>query len=518
MGARGRRKGDRISLAPSPRTLVFPVAGPVTAEGWDNDAHRVTYNPTQQLVWEPLAFPRVGPDADGVWAPRPGDPEPRLATSWEGSRDARRWRLSIRPGVRSASGNELTSEDVRWGLARSLELRALGRWRLRRIGGLPGPEAISAAGRYTVDFELARPNPQFASYLVFPSNLVVDAAEARRHASDADPWAVRWLERQPAGFGAFVLAEQADGVIELRAHPGYWAGRPGLDAVVQVGVESRERALALFERGDANAVFGLYPEELARLSGRPGVELRRVRYNHSTLEFDFRRPPFDDRRLRQAVRLALPYDRILRDVYGGYGRRSYGPVSSATLHHASALGRYETDENEARRLVAESAYPQGVETELYIDPTPESLRFAEVARPALAAVGVNAEVRLLRPPPDTASAPMWFKNECSHAVNEAGYELGHDYDSPAGLRDPLWFRDRRWTERLKEVRGAPAGEQPRAYLEVQRELLDFAPCVHVAEVETGIAFDERLSPWGRGEECLGTRAAVWSGTRGVLGA
>ena len=507
-----------MSLSPSPRTLVFPVARPVTGEGWDNDSHRVTYNPTQHLTWEPLAFPRIGTDADGVWSPLPGDPEPRLATRWEGSPDALRWRLSIRRGVRSAAGNELTSEDVRWGLARSLELRALGRWRLRRIGGLPGPEAIVAADRYTVDFHLARPNPQFASYLVFPSNLVVDAEEARRHASDDDPWARGWIERHAAGFGAFVLAAQAEGVVELRAHEGYWAGRPGLDAIAQVGVESREQALALFESGDVNALFGLYPEELARFSGRPGVELRRVRYNHSTLEFNFREPPFDDQRLRQAVRFALPYERILRDVYGGHGRRSYGPVSSSTLHHAAGLGRYETDGHAARRLVAASGYPQGVETELYIDPTPESLRFAEVVRPALAAVGVNAEVRLLRPPPDTVAAPMWFKNECSHAVNEPAYELGHDYDPPAGLRDPLWFRDRRWTERLKEVRGAPAEQQPRAYLDVQRELLEFAPCVHVAEVETGMAFDTRLSPWGRGAECLGTRAAIWSGTRAVLGA
>ncbi len=49
-------------------------------------------------------------------------------------------------------------------------------------------------------------------------------------------------------------------------------------------------------------------------------------------------------------------------------------------------------------------------------------------------------------------------------------------------------------------------------------LFEFAPCVHVAEVETGIVFDERLSAWGRGAACLGTRAAVWSGTRAVLGA
>ena len=321
-----------------------------------------------------------------------------------------------------------------------------------------------------------------------------------------------------AGFGAFRLAAQQDDEIELRAHEGYWAGKPGVEAIVQLGVDSREQALRLFERREVNALLGLYPAELARFAGRRGVELRRARYNHSTLEFNFRAPPFDDQRLRQAVRLALPYERILRDVYDGYGRRSYGPVSSCTSLSAQDLGRYETDEAEARRLVAASGYPQGVDTELYIDPTPESLRFAEVVRPALASIGVRAEVRLLRPPPDTVAAPMWFKNECSHAVNEPAYELGHDYDSPAGLRDPLWFRDRRWTERLKEVRGAPAAEQPRHYHDVQRELLEFAPCAHVAEVETGLAFDERLHGWARGPESLGARAAIWSGTRSVLGA
>ena len=506
-----------MSLAPSPTTMVFPVARAITRDGWDNDSHRVIYNPTQHFTWEPLAMPRVGSDSNDVWAPLPGVPEPRLAQRWERSADARSWTVELRRGVRSATNHELTAEDVRWGLARSLELRALGRWRLRRIGGLPSPDAIVVTDRYSVRFELARPNPQFPAYLVFPSNLVIDSEEARKHVTADDPWATRWLERHPSGFGAFHLATQADDVIELRAHMDYWAGRPGVDAIVQLGVDSREQALRLFEHGEVNALIGLYPEELARFAGRRGVELRRARYNHSTLEFNFRTPPFDDQRLRQAVRLALPYERIMRDVYGGYGRRSYGPINSCTSLHAQDLGRYETDEAEAQRLVAMSGYPEGVDTELYIDPTPESLRFAEVVRPALTSIGVRTEIRLLRPPPNTVAAPMWFKNECSHAVNEPGYELGHDYDSPAGLRDPLWFRDRRWTERLKEVRGANATEQPRHYYDVQRELLEFAPCAHIAEVETGFVFDERLSGWARGAESMGTRAAIWSGTRSVLG-
>ena len=91
-----------MSLAPSPTTMVFPLARAITREArWDNDSHRVSYNPTQheargKVVWEQcaLAMPRVGPDANGVWTPLPVEPGP--SRGWRRAGRARRTRRAGR--------------------------------------------------------------------------------------------------------------------------------------------------------------------------------------------------------------------------------------------------------------------------------------------------------------------------------------------------------------------------------------------------------------------------------------
>ena len=509
-----------MSLEPSPTRLVMPQSIGAVSDGWDTDSAHVAQNHTIHTTYEPLTNPSIAIDGRGVRHPVASELLPRLAESWEGSPDARSWTVHLRAGVRSHHGHELSAEDVRWSWERAYALRRVGRWRSRRMAGVVESTDVHVVDERTLRFELRRPNPEFPQYLIFSTNQVFDSTEARRHATPDDPWATAWLSRNPAGFGAFALERQADDVLELRARDEYWAGRPGIDALLQVGVETREQALTMVERGEANCLLGLYPEELARFEGRPEYTLHRVRANHSTIEFDYTQPPFDDQRLRQAVCFALPYARILDDVYRGYARQSRSPVTSVSHHHAPELWRYDTDLARARELVAASGYADGVETELYIDPTYESLRFVDLVLPALAAIGVRAEARLLRWPDPVGAIgrrpPMWFKHDCGHALTEALYDLGHDYDPPMGIHGGLFLRDGELARRIQAVATAEVGEQAAGYRELQGEILDLAYCAHVAEHETGWVFRGPIDPWVLSEDCLVVKTAVWSTHRNIL--
>lgn len=509
-----------MSHAPSRTRLVMPQSLGAVRDGWDTDGSHVAQNHTLHAAYEPLTSPRIGIDASGVRHPVASELLPRLAESWTGSADARSWTVRLRAGVRSHHGGELTAEDVRWSWERAYALRRVGRWRSRRMAGVAEATDLHVVDRRTLRFDLRRPNPEFPQYLIFSTNQIFDSTEARRHATEEDPWATEWLSHHPSGFGAFALERQEGDVIELRARDEYWAGRPGIDALLQVGVETREQALRMVERGDANFLIGLYPEELARFAGRPGFTIHRVRANHSTLQFDYTKPPFDDHRLRQAICYALPYAGILERVYHGHARQSRSPVTSVSHHHAPDLWSYDTDLARARELVAASAYPDGVETELYIDPTYESLRFAELVLPALAAIGVRAETRLLRWPDPVGAIggrpPMWFMHDCGHALTEALYDLGHDYDPPMGIHGGLFQRDGELARRIQTVATSEPGEQAAGYRELQREILDLAYCAHVAEHETGWVVRGEIDPWALSEDCLVVKTTVWSTHRNLL--
>ncbi|GIW08522.1 MAG: hypothetical protein KatS3mg060_3327 [Dehalococcoidia bacterium] len=510
-------------MSPSSTHLVWPVDRHQIDVTWDPDVahvgreHRPAPYHTIHLPYEPLTTPRIAEDSDGVRYPVSEDLQPRLAVAWEPSDGYRCWTVRLREGVRSQFGNELTAEDVVWAWQRVYALRGVGLWRSRRMAGVQSADDVEALDRFTVRFRLIGPNPEFPQYLIFATNNVVDSTEARRHADPNDPWATEWLAHHVAGFGAFALERQSADVLEFRARDDYWAGKPGIERVTQVPAATRDEGMRLVERGEANFLLGLYPEELARFAGRPDYRIIRVRANHSTLEFNWLEPPFDDQRVRQAICYALPYQRILEQVYHGYGRLSKSPIPSVSKYSTDEFWHYATDLAEAKRLLGESGYPAGFETQLYIQPSCESLRFGEIVREALKPLGIVVEVRLQTSLPFGTKVPMWFKEECGHALYEPMYDLGHDYDPPLGMWGGKNIRDKRWTDRLRAIRQAEAAEQPEMYRQIQREILEFAPCAHIAEVETGWVIREPVDAWALGPLFLGAQTTVWSAHRQILG-
>ena len=307
------------------------------------------------------------------------------------------------------------------------------------------PRTSRPSTERTVRFRLRGANPQFPQYFVFASGNVVDSTEARRHATNDDPWATAWLSQNACGFGQFSVERQTDDVIEYAARDEHWMGRPGVDSIVQVGVDSREEGLRMMDAGDANMVLGLYPEELARFAGRPEFTTRKVRANHSTLEFNWTEAPFDDQKVRQAICYALPYERILSQVYGGHARPSHSPICSTSQLHTPEFDPYGYDVERARALMKEGSHADGFQTELWIKPTYESLRFAHITQQALIPLGIEVDVRLDTQLPFGTKVPMWFKEECGHALYEPMYDVAHDYDPPMGMWGGKNNLDKAWT-------------------------------------------------------------------------
>ncbi len=504
------------------QNLVWPVSYTGVRVGWDPDQPHVgmPFAPyhTVHIPYEPLTTPLIRTDEDGIRYPDAVNLQPRLAVAWESEDGDSSWTITLRENVRSHAGNELTAEDVKWSWQRTYALRGVGLWRCRRLAGLGDADTdIEVLDKRRLRFRLFGPNPQFPAYFAFATANIVDSTEARSHATDNDPWAAEWLRENIAGFGQFRLARQSDDTLEFEARTDHWMGRPGVDSIVQVGVPDREAGLSMVASGDANIALGLYPEELARFEGRAEFTTQRVRANHSTLEFNWLEPPFDDRNVRHAVRAALPYERILGQVYRGYARPSRSPICSTSQFHAGDLWEPATNVERAQSLMKKSGYPDGFETELWIKPSYESLRFASIVQQALEPIGIRVETRVDMTRRFGARFPMWFREECGHALYEPMYDLGHDYDPAQGAFGGQFIRDERWTERRKAIRVAEAAEQPRLYREIQQEILDFAPCVLIAEIDTGWVLRADVDPWALDPGFLAASTTVWSAHRQIMG-
>jgi ABC-type transport system substrate-binding protein len=247
---------------------------------------------------------------------------------------------------------------------------------------------------------------------------------------------------------------------------------------------------------------------------RPEFTVLRVKANHSTLQFDYHQPPFDNQDVRHAVCYALPYAEIIESVYDGFARQSKGAYSNVSKYYSEEFWRFDPDPAKARELLRQAGYPDGFATELYVKDTVESRRFGDIVQKALRQVGIEAELKSLadRMSADTRM-PMWFKEECGHALCEAMYDLGHDYDPPVGLYGALDVRNKRWTDQMRVIRRSPSSEQPGLYRELQRDIVEFAPCAPIAEIQTGWVFRGAIDPWAIDPLCLGVNTTVWSGHR-----
>ncbi len=473
-------------------------------------------------VTDALAAPAPGTLPDGRRFADFSHVEGRLAESFESHEDDSRWVVTLRHGVRSHAGNELTADDVVWSYERVFGLRAVGMWRTATIAGVAREGGVRALDRRRVEFRLDGHNPHFPRFLCYATSAIVDATEARRHATSDDPWAAGYLADSSCGFGAFTMTHRDGERLELAPRAEFWAGAPPVDGVTYLASPSREEALALFERGEANVVAGLYPDEAERLRVAGDVRLLLSRTNHATIEMDRSRAPFDDRRAREAVLRAIPYDRIASEGYGGYAERQRGIYQPNTPGYIEAGWDFERDSGRAAALLREAGATGSTVTFAVTgteDPadtaSAESRRIGAIVAEALEAAGLRVRVRQIADLADDELPELYLRADCSHGIADPQYDLGIDFAPPHDMPGRL-FPTPRVSARLREIRHAPSADQPALYEALQRELLADAACVPLAGHTYVVAQREGLHPWFLGPEYLPLHGFLWSHARYVL--
>ncbi len=361
-----------------------------SGSGVNRQALLVTWNCYDRLL-------RFGtkPGPDGMPVPDESRLEGELAARVETAADQCSHVFHLRRDAVFHDGSPVTSADVVWSLHRVLA-SPVGRAQLA-TGSITDPADIVALDAHTVRITTQRPDRYTLPNLAAVHPVIVNAALARAHATEADPWAREWLRGNVAGGGAFRVDAHVPGQTVLLSRFEGWRGgeAPGFASVVlQVAPEPQTRRAAL-ERGDADLVADLPPQDVRELGQNAAL---RVMGAPAAGAFQFigmnpAIPPFDDVRVRQAVAHALPYEAMFQAALFGRGRPLFGTAEAGDTAFPQPLDT-RTDPARARALLAEAGLAQGFETTLSFEAS-----LATVAEPAcllaqeaLAAVGIRARV------------------------------------------------------------------------------------------------------------------------------
>jgi len=200
--------------------------------------------------------------------------KPSLATSWDPKDAGSTWDITfkLKSGVKFASGNALTADDVVYSLQRVIKLNKSPAFLFTDIAGLK-ETSIKATDASTVVVSMPKTSsPQgFLSILTFTVAGIVDSKEVKSHETGGDSGSA-WLLDHSAGSGPYSIdhwTKQSE--VLLKANTNYGGTKPALSSVLVKHVpESTNQQFAL-EKGDADVARNLGPQQIAALQGKAGV-------------------------------------------------------------------------------------------------------------------------------------------------------------------------------------------------------------------------------------------------------
>ena len=169
------------------------------------------------------------------------------------------------------------------------------------------------------------------------------------------------------GTGPFRLAEYVVGDrVVVEANPSYWGPKPPSQRVVWQVIPDAATRLAALQRGDVdvmlNLPFPLAPNVESDQSLRLYSELSSL--THGILLNARESAPLKDRRVRQALNMAVDRQAIIKNLYSGRGHL-LNTVTGKDVANTMDPGPYPYDPARAKALLAEAGFPNGFEFTLW---------------------------------------------------------------------------------------------------------------------------------------------------------
>lgn len=303
----------------------------------------------------------------------PNDPSkvlPYLATEWTISEDALTYTFKIREGVKFHSGNILTSEDVRFSIARMKNLKGSPAFLL------DGMESVEAPDASTVVVKLVTPDASFLSKMSCQYMGIIDSKVAKEHgatdAVDADTTdtAQAWLDENSAGSGPFILESWTRNQdIRWVAFKDYWNGAADVDSVIMRDIKDITTQRQQLERGDIDIAMNIDPDTAKELQSNPNVVIKQQRgYNQVYIGLTGIEANNKDlatnQKLRQAISYAIDYDGLINFVLAGNAERAATIVVNGFLG-ADKVEPIQRDLTKAKQLMDEAGFPNGIDLDIF---------------------------------------------------------------------------------------------------------------------------------------------------------
>jgi peptide/nickel transport system substrate-binding protein len=384
---------------------------------------------------------------------------PYLLEKWEVSEDLKTWTLNLRKGIRFNNGDPFTADDVLFTFNQWLN-KDVGSSMLGLVGKYLDPTGIEKTGQFQVKLHLKHPE------LAVPEHLFHYPAIVCNHKTfEGD-----FIEK-PHGTGPYTLESYLPGErCLLKPRNDYWQKGaddrplPYLDGMefIDMGSDLDSQVAAIktgeidvLDLGDSTGV-DVYqalkdsPEITITPANTSGCRVLRMRVD---------KKPWDDNRVRMALKLCQDREKILASAYFNQGLK--GQDFHVYPWHAEyclkPVPKY--DLKRAKQLLKEAGYPKGLSVNLEVGSGwADVVRYAEELKKDAAPAGIKINIKTM---PNSqywkqwTEVPFgitpWMHRPIGTMILNLGY-IADDEGKPVPWNETRWV-DEEFSRLLKEANG-----------------------------------------------------------------
>jgi dipeptide transport system substrate-binding protein len=439
---------------------------------------------------------------------------PGLAESWTVSDDGLTYTFKLRQGVRWQSNalfkptRDLNADDVVFTFNRMADkdvpyYKVGGSYPEFQVLIEPAFKAIRKLDDHTVSIELKSALAPLLNTLSMQPFSISSAEYADVLMKAGKP---EQLDQIPIGTGPFQFVQyQRDSVVRFRANPDFWgraAGSPRtakVDNLVFSITPDASVRYAKLRANECQVVRYPNPADLPAMRANPQLRVQEAGIAAiSYISFRSDRKPMDDRRVREALSIAVDLDGLVRAVYQGSGTPNAAMVPEALWGRNEGLQPRKYDPDRAKQLLAEAGYPDGFETDLWAIPVvraymPNGRRAAEMIQADWARIGVKAHIV-------TYEWGEYLKRTRSGEATVAMLGGTWDYPDPSqllltwgcdarrsGRNTAMWCNDAYDGPLLKANLVTDQTERAKLYQQAQQAFYDEMPGLLFADVKAFVA-------------------------------
>lgn len=438
----------------------------------------------------------------------PQDPTkiiPQVAESWVISDDGKTITFKVKEGLKFASGNPLTAQDVIYSLRRAIKLDMGPAFILSQFGLNKDnvDTLVTAPDDQTVVFSTQE---QFAPSFVLnglSSSVasIVDSKLVEEHAQN-DDFGYDWLKRNYAGSGAYSLRDwRPNEVILLERNENYSGPKPGVERAIYRHVKESMAQRLLLEAGDIDVARNLEPEDIAQFEKNGDFQVLsapkgRTYYLTANQNVENLAKP----EVRQALKYLVDYDAIENTLIKGIGRthQSFLPLG---MFGAIDDKPFTLDVEKAKQLLADAGLKDGFTVTLDVRNTQPGVGIAESIQQTFGKAGIKVELlqgdgklttTKVRARKHELSLGIWGPDYWDPHTNASTFSYNPDNGEDVNMKTTAWRSTWDIPEMSKETMDAAketdTAKREQMYHKIQKDFQETSPFVMLyQQIETAVA-------------------------------